>query len=148
MKRFAILFILVILMAGGGFAAWWIYLRPPDDQEMAEATPPPEPIPIEFRPLVIPIIQDGQVIGQMIVQITLQVDAENEKRVLDYGPYLTDAFLGELYGLYALRHVRELGNAQPLLNRRLLAVSDRVLGPSIVEQVTVTEVTPGVPTKG
>ncbi len=148
MKRFAILFILVILMAGGGFAAWWFYLRPPDDQGMAEATPPLEPIPIEFRPLVIPIIQDGQVIRQLVVQITLQVGAEHERRVLEYGPYLTDAFLGELYGLYALRHVRELGNPQPLLNRRLLAVSDRVLGPNIVDQVRVTEVKAGAPTKG
>lgn len=148
MKRFTILFVLVILFAGGGFAVWQLYLRPPENPEAAEAASPPEPTSIELRPLVIPVIQGGQVIRQLTVQIVLEVDAEHEKRVLEYGPYLTDAFLGELYGLYALRHVRELSNPQPLIIRRLLAVSDRVLGPNIVEQVKVTEVKAGAPTKG
>jgi hypothetical protein len=50
---------------------------------------------------------------------------------------LKDAYLTELHALYSHRSVQDRADVVPLLNKRLLAVSERVLGPDIVKRILV-----------
>ena len=147
MKRLPLLLGLMLLVAGGGGAVWWFFLRAPEVALVAEPAPPALPEFVEFDPLVLPLIQDGQVTHHITLQVVIEVVAGEKERVLLVKRQLTDAYLSELYGLLALRFVRRQANALPLLRRRLLAVSERLLGPGVVVGVLLSEPTRRKPTR-
>lgn len=139
MKRIFLLPILVVFLAGCGAAAWLFLLRGDETEEIAEPVAQPVPTYIEFEPLVLPLIQRGQVTQHVTYQIKIEVDRTNEQEVYLAERRLTDAFISELHGLLALRYVREMDNALPFLQGRLLLVSERVLGPGVVESIGLFE---------
>jgi hypothetical protein len=139
MKRLLLLVLVVLLIAGGGGAAWWFFLREPEEAPVAEPTPPALPEFVELTPLVLPLIQKGQVTHHITLKVVLEVDAGEKERVLLAIRQLTDAYLSELHGLFALRFVRRQDNALPLLRKRLLAVSEKLLGPGVVGDVLLSE---------
>jgi hypothetical protein len=149
MKRILVLVVLVLLVAGGGGgAAWWFLLREEPPPEMAVRTEPDAPTYIEFDPIVLPLIHEGQVTKHVTFRIVLEMNEADEDRVLLAKRQLTDAFIQELHGLLALRFVREMGDPSPLMQRRLLVASDRLLGAGVVDRVNVSEFGRRTPIRG
>ncbi len=147
MKRLPLLLVLMLMVAGGGGAAWWFLLREPEVAPVAEPVAPVLPEYVEIDPLILPLIQDGQVTHHVTLKVIVEVAAGEKERVLLAKRQLTDAYLSELYGLLALRFVRRQPNALPLLRRRLLAVSERLLGPGIVGDILISEPARRKPTR-
>ncbi len=147
MKQLPLLLGLMLLVAGGGGAVWWFFLREPEVAPVAEPVRPALPEYVELEPLILPLIQDGQVTHHVTLQVVIEVVAGEKERVLLVKRQLTDAYLSELYGLLALRFVRRQANALPLLRRRLLAVSERLLGPGVVGDVLISEPSRRKPTR-
>jgi flagellar FliL protein len=148
MKRLVVLLIVVVVLAGGGAAAWFFLLRGDETAEAAEQAPAPVPSFVEFAPLVLPLIQQGQVTQHVTYKIMIEVDRSNEDKVQDSKRQLTDAFIGELHGLLALRYVREMDNSLPFLQDRLLLISDRLLGKGVVERISLLELSKRKPIRG
>lgn len=151
MKRLVVIVLIVALVAGGGFGAWWFLVRDPGDTEMAEqseqtATDPPSFI--ELTPLVLPLIQEGQVTQHITYKIVLEVEFVAEDQVYLAKRQLTDAYISELHGLLALRYVRDMENPLPFMERRLLAVSDRLLGTGVINAVLLSELSARKPING
>ncbi len=139
MRPLTLVLIMLVVAAGGGAAAWWFLLRAPED--VAVTAPEPTDVPefVEFEPLVLPLIQEGQVTYHVTLKVVVETTAGGKEQVLLAKRQLTDAYLSELYGLLARRFVRRQANAIPLLRRRLLVVSDRLLGPGVVSDVLLAE---------
>ncbi len=148
MKRLVVLLIVVVVLAGGGAAAWFFLLRGDEAVEVAVQAPAPVPTFVEFEPLVLLLIQQGQVTQHVTYKIMIEVDRANEDKVYLSKRQLTDAFIGELHGLLALRYVREMDNALPFLQDRLLMISDRLLGKGVVEKLSLTELSKRKPVRG
>lgn len=151
MKRLVVIALVVALLAGGGVAAWQLLLRDPDDEAAAEqaaevrSEPPTQ---IELTPVVMPLIQEGHVTKHITYQIVVEVDLEDEDLVYLAQRQLTDAYISELHGLLALRYVREMDDALPFMQRRLLAVSDRLLGSGVIDAVLLSELSAKKPIRG
>lgn len=139
MKKVVILFAVVLLLGGGGAAAWFFYLAPAEEAAPAETTSY-TPVFVELDRMMLPIIEEDQVVEQVTLKVTLELDRSEQEQVLLVKRHLHDAFLAELYGLMAKRMVRELGDPKSFLERRLAAVGDRLLGPGVVKRILVTEV--------
>lgn len=142
------LLILVVFLAGGAAAAWFFLLRGDETAEVAEPVAAPVPAYVEFEPLVLPLIQRGQVTQHVTYRIRIEVDRTNEAKVQLAERQLTDAFISELHGLLALRYVREMDDALPFLQDRLLLVSDRLLGKGVVERIRLSQLSKIKPIRG
>ncbi len=138
MKVVVILFLAVLLLGGGGAAAWFLYLAPSGEEETVAA--PYDPVFVELDGMMLPIIEEDQVVEQVTLKVTLELDRSRQEQVLLVKRHVHDAFLAELYGLMAKRVVREMGDPKPFLQRRLATVGDRLLGPGVLERVYVSEV--------
>ena len=75
MKRLPLLLVLMLLVAGGGGAVWWFFLREPAAAPVAESVRPALPEYVELEPLVLPLIQDGQVTHHVTLQVVIEVVA-------------------------------------------------------------------------
>ena len=151
MKRLVVLALIVALVAGGGFGAWWFLLRLPANTELAEEseqTSGEPPSFVELTPLVLPLIQEGQVTQHITYKIVLEVEYRDEDQVYLAQRQLTDAYISELHGLLALRYVRDMNNPLPFMEQRLLKVSDRLLGPGVVDAVLLSELSARKPIRG
>ncbi len=139
MRPLTLVFIMLVVAGGGGAAAWWFLLRVPEQAAVAQPEPAAVPEFVEFEPLVLPLIQEGQVTYHVTLTVVVETTAGGKEQVLLAKRQLTDAYLSELYGLLDRRFVRRQANAIPLLRRRLLVVSDRLLGPGVVTDVLLAE---------
>ena len=151
MKRLVVIALVVALLAGGGFGAWWFLLREPGDSALAEqrgqAAPEP-PTFVELTPLVLPLIQQGQVTQHITYKIVLEVERRDESQVYLAQRQLTDAYIRELHGLLALRYVRDMSDPLPFMEQRLLRVSERLLGRGVVDAVRLSELSARKPITG
>ncbi len=148
MKRIFLLLILVVFLAAGAAAAWFFLLRGDEATEVAAHVTAPVPAYVEFEPLVLPLIQRGEVTQHITYRIMIEVDRTNEQKIHLAERQLIDAFISELHGLLALRYVREMDNALPFLQDRLLLVSDRLLGQGVVERISLSQLSKRKPIRG
>jgi cyclic lactone autoinducer peptide len=133
------LFALLIVLAAGGGAAWW-FLYQDEEIDLSAITETSRAVPlfVDFDPLVLPVIRDGRVTQHLTFTIVLEVDRDYERLdIYKHMVRLKDAYLAELHALYSHRSVQDRVDVVPLLNKRLLAVSHRVLGPEIVKRVLI-----------
>lgn len=141
MRPLMLVLVMLVVAAVGGAAAWWFLLRGADESVVAEpaSAPPPRPEFVELDPLVLPLIQEGQVTHHITLSVVVEVASGGKEQVLLAKRQLTDAFFSELYGLLARRFVRRQADVLPLLRRRLLVVSERLFGPGVVTGVLISE---------
>jgi flagellar basal body-associated protein FliL len=134
----------VILLLGGGGATWWFLMGPGAEQAtemMAEINKPkPVFVPVD-PPLVIALIQEGEVTHHVTMQLNLMLEddhylGETTRRM----PLLRDALLTELHSLFSLRLVRNAGFESDLVKQRLIQVCARQLGKGIVSDILLREV--------
>lgn len=139
MKPLAIVLVLVLLLAGGGGAAWWFLLR--DAGDAAEAAGPgPAPIPefVEIDPFTLPVMRAGRVEQLVKVIIVVEVPSDGAIRIVYKAQRrLKDAYLSELYKLFSRRFVLESGNVEYFVRRRLMVVSEAVVGPGVVQNILI-----------
>ena len=98
----------------------------------------PEPYYVDVDPVTVPVIRDNRVVRHMGFAITLRVDSEEELRfVYKSLPALTDAYITELHGLLARRFVWDSGDVLPVVRKRLMAASNRVVGAGVVAEILI-----------
>lgn len=144
MRIVILIAVAMILLLGGGGAAWWFLMGPGADQTsemMAEMNRPrPAFLPVD-PPLVISLIQEGEVTHHVTMQLNLQLaddgDLDAARRRM---PLLRDALLTELHSLFALRVVRNAGFESDLVKQRLLQVCERQLGEGVVSDLLLREI--------
>ena len=95
---------------------------------------------VELDPLVLPMIQEGQVTHHVEVQIMLEVDPEKKDWVKAVMPKIVDRYIVELHGLLSLRIVREQPDLRPLLRERLIYRTNQLVGTDIVRDVLLSRV--------
>ena len=143
MKR-VIIILVVLLILGGGGAAAYIVLMGGDaeaDEEMAEA--PEEtgtlPVFVEFNPIVLPILGDGEIVQFVSIVVTLEVGSEDEAdRVVAFAPRLNDAYMNALYGRLLASEVMNDGVVDlRRIKSRLIEESNHVLGPGTVRDALI-----------
>ncbi len=144
MKRVILIVVVLILLGGGGGAGWWFFLREPPTEDAAEAATPAVPDAIDTQraldldPFVMPVLRNGRVIQHVTVLLRVEFAApESDDWAEESTPRLRDAFLRELHGLFAFRHIQVQGEALPVVRQRLTAVANRVLGDGRVKAVLV-----------
>ena len=141
MKRAAIFLVLILVLGGAGAAGWWFMLREPP-AETAESAPPAEagdaPRYVDVDPVTVPVFRDGRVVQHMSFVVVLQVDGEDQQRVVYKSMRrLTDAYIRELHVLLSRRFVWQDDDIVPLVRKRLMAASARVVGREVVAEVLV-----------
>lgn len=141
MRRAIMLFVVILLLGGGGIAVWKVGLPYLAEREAAAAAaaPAPERRFLALEPFMVPLIREGVVTQHLTLSIELEVRDDDGVLLIEARtPQLRDAFLTELYGLYALRYVQEhLGNLQ-FTKDRLIAAGNHVLGQEIVTDILIT----------
>ena len=141
MKRLVfIAFVLLLLGGGGGGAAYWWYF-------MREAEPSPPPVVeapqlrsklIDFALFVIPVIREGRVVRHVTLKVVLQVSADEDLANLEeITPRLKDAFFSELHSIYGMRTIQDSDDPLPILKKRLILISKRLLGAEVLEDILV-----------
>lgn len=144
MRIVILIVVALILLLGGGGAAWWFLLGPgaaQTDELIAEINrPEPVFVPIE-PPLVISLIQEGEVTHHVVMHIDLLLaDNHDVDETARRMPLLRDALLTELHSLFALRLVRNAGFESGLVKDRLLQLCERQLGKGVVSDLLLREV--------
>ena len=141
MKRlsiFVVVFMMLLVGGGGGY----YYLS----QQEALAGPPEEeseptgaPIYVEFNPILVPIIGDQRIDQFINIVVALEVtDQDAADRAIAMAPRLNDAYLRSLYGTLHTRDVLRHGVVDlPLIKRRLVEESNRVLGADAVQDALI-----------
>jgi hypothetical protein len=99
-------------------------------------------VPVFFNvpAIVLPVVAGNTITRQVGAVLTVEL-AEGHRRseVAAKERQLTDAFITELYGLYALRNGVNQVVDERLVKRRLLAAADRVLGPGVAHAVLIRQ---------
>ena len=145
MKRLVIILVLDFLLAGGG-AGWWFFLRD-DDSAAEEAGVEPEPGMnyVEVDPLNMPVIREGRVVRHMIVLLVLEVPEGDANRIVFRAMRrLKDAYIYELHTLFSRRFVWENDRLVDYVKRRVMAASEKVVGPDVVHSVLIRGIQTGV----
>jgi hypothetical protein len=146
MKRVLVPILLLVLLAGGGYAGWtWgkpVLERMKEERQKAAAAP----LYVTLEPLVVPVIENGTVTRHLQIALSVEVAGlSGDARLRNALPRVVDAFTTELYGLMALRFVREGGVDMPLVKQRLLLAASRELGDGVMTDILIrgVEETPG-----
>ena len=138
-KIITIVLLLLLLLGSGGAAAWWYYFQ--DGQEVVAEVIHTEPDPgyFKFEPFVVPVLQRNKVTHHLTMDLTLVLSTDElEPTAKHLEPRLKDAILRELHGLYNMRLVRDEGFNSPIVQQRIVLVSQRVLGEGTVTGVGLT----------
>lgn len=152
MRIVILIVVAVILLLGGGGATWWFLMGPGAEQadELIAEINKPKPIfvPID-PPLVITLIQEGEVTHHVTMQLNLMLGDDNDLgETTRRMPLLRDALLTEMHSLFALRLVRDAGFESDLVKQRLMQVCERQLGQGTVADILLRRVEQRAPPQG
>lgn len=130
--------LLVLLLHGGALAPWAVLSQAKAAEEPEAEEPLPDPAFIKLDPLVLPLIQNGQITHHVEFQIVLDINSKDLKFVEAILPRVIDRFIAELHGLLSLQFVREAPNPRELLRDRLRLLSWRLLGREVVNDILLS----------
>jgi flagellar basal body-associated protein FliL len=145
MKLVIIIVLVVVLLAGGGAAFFYLQgqeAETPEDQKTAETETQvkvsADPIYLDVKNLVIPIIRNREIQKYVLFRITLEMRDENTKdEVRAVFPRLKDAFIKDLFDYYAYRSPGAGGINVNAVRRRLKRASDKTVGKGKVKNVLI-----------
>ena len=142
MGKVAIILVVLVLLAGGGAAAYVLYFSPQDGEQEVAQDPDALPVYVEFNPIMLPVLGDDGIDQFFSVLVTLEVaDASDADRVIAMAPRLNDAHLTALYGSLNAEDITENGILDlRQVKRRLVNVSNQVLGREIVQDALIQTV--------
>ncbi len=130
------LLVLVLLLGGGGYFGWTTYLSGDDAEPILAADDSPGYI--ELKPITVPFVRDGKFAHYVVLVVHIEVANETAmSKVKAYMPKLRDAFVSELHALAAVRPASQKLINVARVKARLMAGTERVLGPDVVRDVLV-----------
>ncbi|NQU57041.1 MAG: hypothetical protein HQ513_07385 [Rhodospirillales bacterium] len=148
-KKAVIIFSVFLMLAGGTVSVLkWLQIGPfavvteEDLKAEAEAIPDVPPVAIPLDDLYISILAEDRVAATVMIKLNVEViGKENEDTVTKLLPRLSDAFFKDLY-VFIPRVIRRQSklNAE-ILSERLLMVGEKVMGPGVINNVIIEEVT-------
>jgi flagellar FliL protein len=111
---------------------------PKEGQPVAAKTVSP-PSFVDFGLLIVPVVQDREVKKQAEMILRLEVPSDKKEVVAQNLPRLQNAFLADMMAFlpYQLRDTATLDVV--VIRRRLTAISDKVLGPGMVKDVSIEQ---------
>jgi len=152
--KLVILGLAAIALLGGGAAGAYFFLNKPaeasapmdevkkaaDKEKTAkaegEAAQPTQKF-VKLEPMIFPVINDSGVVQSVSLVVSLEVaDDETAKKVDYLSPRLKDAYIQDMYG--QLNQKSSMVNgviSVEKLKERLNRVSEKVLGPNVVNDV-------------
>lgn len=114
-------------------------LRAASDKPGAKAVPN-GPIFVQLPIFQVPVIQGNQVRLQVSLTVALElVQGLSADSIEPKKPLLIDAFLRDLYAIFAQRANQSRVADDQLIRVRLQQIADRVLGPGIVRRVLIQQ---------
>ena len=145
-KMLAAVSILAVL--GGLGAGGWVLVSQGDalaamTQSTDEDTADNPPTYLQFDPIQLPVILDGDVSRIVDIEIVLEVpDEEIGDQVLERSPALNDAFLSALYGKVHESDIIRDGGTMDLahVKQRVMEAGDSVVDESWIEDVLIHKV--------
>lgn len=129
------------------FAAWPVSVRAEEKTEEGQGFKFPGLIDrdsvgyYQLPQINVPVIRDNKISRIVSVSLVIETKGEaNKSKVMAHRLDLQDAFLRELYGVAAF--VRSDGQTfdPAVLKARLRGVSDKILGPGVVENIFVAHI--------
>lgn len=150
-KKIVIAFSVFLMLSGATVSVLkWLKVGPfaeVTEEELQaqqeEAVVPDEPpVAIDMDSMNIPIFAEDRVAATVMIKLKVEViGSENEEKVTKLMPRLNDAFFKDLYAFIprVIRRQNKL-NAS-ILVERMKMTGDKVLGPNIIHDVIIEEVT-------
>ncbi len=130
------LLVLVLLLGGGGYFGWTTHLSGDYVEPILAADDSPGYI--ELKTITVPFVRDGKFAHYVVLVVHIEVANETAmSKVKAYMPKLRDAFVSELHALAAVRPASQKLINVARVKARLLAGTERVLGPDVVRDVLV-----------
>lgn len=122
----------------GGFIANVVGVVGQDNAAHDGAPPPPprvEPVYMQMSPLLIPVIQNGEL--KRNIYIALRVELEPEKRAEGEAamPRLQDLYMRALYDMVPEQQKEQPNLDLDKIRERLLQISDRAIGKGVVKDI-------------
>jgi hypothetical protein len=95
----------------------------------------------QFQPINVPVIRDGKVARILTVTIAMETKGDaNKTKVMAQRYQLLDAFVRDIHGVASFARVDGRIIDLGVVKTRLQAISDRLLGEGIVEDVLVVSI--------
>ena len=143
MKKLVILAVLILVMLGGGGTAAWYFLLQEAPEEVAEVSPQaPERIFVDLDPMVMAVMRDDHAVRHLTFMIILEVeDLRKRTRVVVSMLRLRDAYRQELHSMFSRRIMQNRNDAMPIASKRLMTLSDEILGAGVVQRVLINVMT-------
>jgi hypothetical protein len=152
MKKVMILFVLLLIVAGGAIGALdFLKLGPFQEKQLTaeeldaiaeakELAGESTTSAISITPFSIPLFQGEQIAGNIQVQFELEVTKGKEEEVNSKIIRLEDAYLRDLY-VFLPRLLRNKEKLDVIaLKRRIMQITEKIIGPGIVEDVLIQSV--------
>lgn len=149
MKMVIMIVAAIAILGGGGAGAYLFFMQPAEaaapevEEHKKEAKKKDEkgygsePVYVELKPLIFPLIDPNGASQVISVVVALEVsDDKAAEKVEKYKPRLKDAYLQDMYG--ALNRYAAMKGGQLRLNvikKRLNMASKRVLGDDVINDV-------------
>jgi len=136
MKLAILILVAILLLGGAGGAGWWFVLGPGAEVAEAKEEPLPTPGHLALDPIVMPIIQEGQVTEHVTLQVTIEyANAADEVAIAEHQLTLINAYFKELHGLFNLRYIRDQGYTSHIVHDRILERTRELVAPIEVKEI-------------
>jgi flagellar basal body-associated protein FliL len=111
--------------------------QPPGAAKEEDAAPAPrvDPIFMQVEPMLIPVIQDGELKRNVYIALRLEVTPDNKETVRLAMSRLHDVYMRALYDLVPEQYERRDTLDLAKIRDRLMVLTDRVVGPDKVEDI-------------
>jgi len=145
-KKLVIVFAVFLMLTGGTVSVLkWMKLGPFSDVVKPveeEVIPDEPPVAIDMDRLTIPIFAEDRVAATVLIDLKVEaVGTENQEIVTKLLPRLSDAFFKDLY-VFIPRVIRRQNKlSTDILAERMKLTGDKVLGPGVLHNVIIVEVT-------
>lgn len=152
MKKVIVLLVVLLVIAGGAVGALYFLKMGPFEEkaltaeeldaiaEAKELAGEETTTAISISPFTIPLFQGEQISGSIQVQFQLEVTKGLEDGVNSKLIRLEDAYLRDLYA-FLPRLLRNKENLDVIaLKRRIMRITEKIVGPDIVEDVLIQSV--------
>lgn len=110
------------------------------EPSVAPAPPVAEPVFYSLDPLLVPVIRDGELRRNIYIAFRLQVTSGQEEKAEFHLSQLRDVYLRALYDIIPKQLETRTTLDLRKVKSRLKVITDRVVGPGVVEDVIVVSV--------
>jgi flagellar basal body-associated protein FliL len=121
----------------GGFIADLVGVQGQAASVPEDAPPPPrvDPVFMQVEPMLIPVIQDGELKKNVYIALRLQMNPEKKEEGRKALERLHDLYLRALYDIVPRQYEKRDTLDLTEVRERLLQITHRAIGPDVVEDI-------------